>query len=161
MPEISFYKSKKDNSIKVYKKNEDNLYIVKDSNNRGRIYFDYDNNTRIEIGSTDNILCYKDETTNLDNSIITIQVNKFNCFYKYNENGELIKLVSPYSEIEINKVVSTNKGLFLINKLNDTELTMSKIYEPEKIKWNDYFINKVNNTSITGDAIAGEAIVGN
>ena len=148
MPEISFFKSKRDINLstsdkKPIAKIADSLYIIKDRGDRARIYYDYDNNTRLEIGSLDNVLyCEIDNKEN--NNILLVNSSDL---YKFTLNGIKTKLTSPYSEIELNKIVTTPNELYIIKQIipnNDSsilnnELLLIKIYEPKKLQWNEYF----------------------
>ena len=65
MPEIQFFKSKNDAKVQLLNKVTDCLYIIKDRGNRARIYYDYDDSTRLELGSLDNLLyCSNYEVNN-------------------------------------------------------------------------------------------------
>lgn len=143
MPEISFYKSKRDidsSSSSSVEKVEDRLYIIKDGNKKGKIYYDYDGNTRIEIGSNDNILYYENGSMN-DDTIIAQKSD----FYILNENGSKSRITTPYDKLEVNKIVGTPFSIYVIkeigplNGLTDEQVRLVKLYEPQKLKWNDYF----------------------
>lgn len=170
MSEISFHKSKRDINLpnpntsehEIQAKVANSLYIIKDGNNKGKIYFDYDENTRLEIGSNDNVLYYEYNT--LNNIVIIAQKSNF---YTLNNNGSKSRIVTPYNELEVNKIVATPYSIYIIKEigpsdnLTNSQVRLVKLYEPQKLSWNDYFINNSNNTSIAGDAIAGISIVGN
>lgn len=144
MSEISFYKSKRDINLpdsnnKIQDKVTDRLYIIKDSNNRGRIYYDYDKNTRIEIGSSDNVLYYNDAT---NDTIVDALASNFNILKL---NGDKQKISSPFNELEVNKIVATPSSIYVIKQIvpiddvDDKQVRMVKLYEPKKLAWNDYF----------------------
>ena len=113
MPEIQFFKSKNDAKVQLLNKVTDCLYIIKDRGNRARIYYDYDDSTRLEIGSLDNLLYCSNYEVN--NDIIIAELNNF---YKYTETGTKVILQEPFFEIEINKLVAANDGLYVIKKIN-------------------------------------------
>lgn len=145
MSEISFYKSKRDINLpdsnnKIQDKVTDSLYIIKDSNNRGRIYYDYDENTRIEIGSNDNVLYYNDAT---NNTVVIALKSKFNVL---TSNGYKQQISYPFNELEVNKVVATPSSIYIIKQvgpgtdaLTDNQVRMVKLYEPKKLAWTEYF----------------------
>lgn len=144
MSEISFYKSKRDINLpdsnnKIQDKVTDRLYIIKDSNNRGRIYYDYDKDTRIEIGSSDNVLYYNNTT---NNTVVIALKSNFNIL---KSNGYKQQISSPFNELEVNKIVATSSSIYIIKQvgpiddLTNNQVRMVKLYEPKKIAWNDYF----------------------
>lgn len=144
MSEISFYKSKRDINLpdsnnKIQDKVTDSLYIIKDSNNRGRIYYDYDKDTRIEIGSTDNVLYYNDIT---NNTVVIALKSNFNIL---KSNGYKQLISSPFNELEVNKIVATPYSIYIIKQvgpigdLTNNQVRMVKLYEPKKLEWNEYF----------------------
>lgn len=139
MPEIQFYKTKNINKILSTKK-EDSLFIVKGNGNSAKIYYDYDDETRLEIGSIDSVLY-----TNLSLNEKTENVN-INNFFTYKANGDKAIIANPYLGIEENKLVFTaNQSLYVIKKINittpsnDSTVTLAKLYQQEKPKWNEYF----------------------
>lgn len=139
MPEIQFYKTKDVNKI-LTNKNEDSLFIVKGNGNSAKIYYDYDNETRLEIGSIDNVLY---TNVSLSEKTATVSINNF---FTYKSNGDTSIVASPYSEIEDNKLVFTsNQALYVIKKINlattiaNSTITLAKLYQQEKPKWNEYF----------------------
>lgn len=135
MPEIQFFKSKNDTKVQQLNKVTDSLYIIKDRGNRARIYYDYDDSTRLEIGSLDNILYCSNY--NINNNIIVAELNNF---YKYTETGTKVILQEPFAEIEINKLVATDDGLYIIKKINSNNTcNLAKIYKQQDLKWNEYF----------------------
>ena len=135
MPEIQFFKSKNDAKVQLLNKVTDCLYIIKDRGNRARIYYDYDDSTRLEIGSLDNLLYCSNYEVN--NDIIIAELNNF---YKYTETGTKVILQEPFFEIEINKLVAANDGLYVIKKINsDNTCNLARIYKQQDLEWNEYF----------------------
>lgn len=139
MPEIQFYKTKDVNKI-LTNKNEDSLFIVKGNGNSAKIYYDYDDETRLEIGSIDNVLY---TNVSLSEKTATVSINNF---FTYKSNGDKSIVASPYSEIEDSKLVFTsNQALYVIKKINlattiaNSTVTLAKLYQQEKPKWNEYF----------------------
>ena len=135
MPEIQFFKSKNDAKVQLLNKVTDCLYIIKDRGNRARIYYDYDESTRLEIGSLDNLLYCSNYEVN--NDIIIAELNNF---YKYTETGTKVILQEPFFEIEINKLVAANDGLYVIKKINSNNTcNLARIYKQQDLEWNEYF----------------------
>ena len=135
MPEIQFFKSKNDAKVQLLNKVTDCLYIIKDRGNRARIYYDYDDSTRLEIGSLDNLLYCSNYEVNND-----IIIAKLNNFYKYTETGTKVILQEPFVEVEINKLIATDDGLYVIKKINsDNTCNLARIYKQQNLEWNEYF----------------------
>ena len=135
MPEIQFFKSKNDAKVQLLNKVTDCLYIIKDRGNRARIYYDYDDSTRLEIGSLDNLLYCSNYEVN--NDIIIAELNNF---YKYTETGTKVILQEPFVEVEINKLVAMDDGLYVIKKINsDNTCNLARIYKQQDLEWNEYF----------------------
>ena len=135
MPEIQFFKSKSDAKVQLLNKVSDCLYIIKDRGNRARIYYDYDDSTRLEIGSLDNLLYCSNYEVN--NDIIIAELNNF---YKYTETGTKVILQEPFVEVEINKLVAADDGLYVIKKINsDNTCNLARIYKQQDLEWNEYF----------------------
>ena len=135
MPEIQFFKSKNDAKVQLLNKVTDCLYIIKDRGNRARIYYDYDDSTRLEIGSLDNLLYCSNYEVNND-----IIIAKLNNFYKYTETGTKVILQEPFVEVEINKLVTADDGLYVIKKINsDNTCNLARIYKQQDLEWNEYF----------------------
>lgn len=135
MPEIQFFKSKNDAKVQLLNKVTDCLYIIKDRGNRARIYYDYDDSTRLEIGSLDNLLYCSNYEVN--NDIIIAELNNF---YKYTETGTKVILQEPFVEVEINKLTATDDGLYVIKKINsDNTCNLARIYKQQDLEWNEYF----------------------
>ena len=135
MPEIQFFKSKNDAKVQLLNKVTDCLYIIKDRGNRARIYYDYDDSTRLEIGSLDNLLYCSNYEVN--NDIIIAELNNF---YKYTETGTKVILQEPFVEVEINKLVAADDGLYVIKKINSNNTcNLARIYKQQDLEWNEYF----------------------
>ena len=135
MPEIQFFKSKNDAKVQLLNKVTDSLYIIKDRGNRARIYYDYDDSTRLEIGSLDNLLYCSNYEVN--NDIIIAELNNF---YKYTETGTKVILQETFVEVEINKLVAANDGLYVIKKINSNDTcNLARIYKQQDLEWNEYF----------------------
>ena len=135
MPEIQFFKSKNDAKVQLLNKVTDCLYIIKDRGNRARIYYDYDDSTRLEIGSLDNLLYCSNYEVN--NDIIIAELNNF---YKYTETGTKVILQERFVEVERNKLVATDDGLYVIKKINsDNTCNLARIYKQQDLEWNEYF----------------------
>ena len=89
----------------------------------------------MEIGSLDNLLYCSNYEVN--NDIIIAELNNF---YKYTETGTKVILQEPFFEIEINKLVAANDGLYVIKKINSNNTcNLARIYKQQDLEWNEYF----------------------
>lgn len=139
MPQFKVAKTDNINKLNDKQLNEDKLYIYKETNAFGRLFYDFDENTRIEIGSSDNIYHCVDK---LNNDVEIIDINKLR---KYLASDELS--IVNVDEIQINSLVTNFKSLYnirdikKINNENNTkvEITLRKIYTQQDLTWNDYY----------------------
>ena len=132
-----FKVAKTDNLDKIINNEtvEDKLYIYKETNTLGRLFYDYADGTRIEIGSFDNTYqC----TDNLTTDVCTVNVTKLR---KYLPSDELSTVDS--NELQINTLVTSFKSLYVIKDIvrntNKTEVVLRRIYTQHDLKWNDYY----------------------
>lgn len=133
MPQFKIAKSDSKSKIENNAKTEDKLYIYKETNKIGRIFFNFDDNTRIEIGSLDNIY---NTTSNLTKDVETLNVSYIK---KYNANNTLSTV--SIDEVQINSFVTNNKSLYNIRDINRSTkvLTLRKVYSQQDLTWNDYY----------------------
>lgn len=133
MPQFKVAKSDDINKIQNNAKTEDKLYIYKETNKIGRIFFNFDENTRIEIGSLDNIY---NTTSNLTNDVETLNISAIK---KYNANNTLSTV--DINEVQINSFVTNNKSLYNIRGINRSTkvLTLRRVYTQQDLTWNDYY----------------------
>ena len=136
-----FKVAKTDNIDKLNNKElqEDKLYIYKETNEIGRLYYDYgiDDKTqkpiRLEIGTLDNIYKCIDD---ISEDVVTVNINSLR---KYSSTEEL-SIVS-IDEIRLNSLVTTNKSLYNIRNIDRDKniITVRKIYMQHDLEWNDYY----------------------
>lgn len=133
MPQFKVAKTDNKTKIENNAKTEDKLYIYKETNKFGRIFFNFDENTRIEIGSLDNIYT---TTSNLTKDIETLNINYLK---KYNSTDTLSTV--NIDEVQINSFVTNNKSLYNIRDIdrNTKILTLRKVYTQQDLTWNDYY----------------------
>lgn len=134
MPQIKFAKTENIENLKDKEKVEDKLYIIKQTNNRGKIYYDFDNETRIEIESdtyvylTDYAL--PSETTSISTNIIHRFIN--------NEKQDVTA-----KDIKINELImdytSSNIYTIIDIDLDNNVLQIKKLFTQHPLKWNDYY----------------------
>lgn len=118
---------------------EDKLYIYKETNKLGRLFYDYADGTRIEIGALDNIYNCIDKLTE---DVEIIDLNKLR---KYSSNNELL-MVSTH-EVQLNSLVTSDKAIYNIRHIDrqmvgatlTTTLTLRRIYIQHDLKWKDYY----------------------
>lgn len=133
MPQFKVAKTDNKTKIENNAKTEDKLYIYKETNKFGRIFFNFDENTRIEIGSLDNIYT---TTSNLTKDIETLNINYLK---KYNSTDTLSTV--SIDEVQINSFVTNNKSLYNIRDINRNTkiLTLRRVYTQQDLTWNDYY----------------------
>ena len=133
MPQFKVAKTDNKTKIENNAKTEDKLYIYKETNKFGRIFYNFDENTRIEIGSLDNIYT---TTSNLTKDIETLNINYLK---KYNSTDTLSTV--NIDEVQINSFVTNNKSLYNIRDIdrNTKILTLRKVYTQQDLTWNDYY----------------------
>ena len=113
---IKFAKLNDLNLLKDRAKTENKLYVYKETNTNGRIFFDYDDDTRIEISSDKPIYCCED-------SCITLDVNNQYISNKNSGNVELKK----NENLNIGK---RTKGHFI--NIGECEILKAYIYVSDK-----------------------------
>ena len=131
-----FKVAKTDNIIKLNnnKITEDKLYIYKETNKFGRLFYDFEDGARIEVGSLNNVYDYSREILDLN-----IVVMKIEYLDKCLPNGSLT--FADSEEIKINDLVVNFKSIYSvrdIDRINRT-VTLIQIYRQEDLKWNDYY----------------------
>ena len=133
MPQFKITKTDSRTKLDNNPKTEDKLYILKETNTLGRLFFNYKDGTRIEIGSSDNI--YKC-TQSITNDIVSISINYLQ---KYLSNDKMSTV--DINEIQINSLVTTEKSLYNIRDIDRTgkTVTLRKIYTQQDLTWNDYY----------------------
>lgn len=133
MPQFKITKTDSRTKLDNNPKTEDKLYILKETNTLGRLFFNYKDGTRIEIGSSDNI--YKC-TQSITNDTVSISINYLQ---KYLSNDKMSTV--DINEIQINSLVTTEKSLYNIRDIDRTgkKVTLRRIYTQQDLTWNDYY----------------------
>ena len=86
---------------KAYK--EDTLYLYKETNKIGRLYYDFDDGTRIEIGALENVYSYIGTSTS-----DTITTNISNLRKYLSSTLSTVDI----NELQINSFVTSSKSLY-------------------------------------------------
>lgn len=137
MPQIKFAKT---DNINIFDKKstiitEDKLYICKENKNFGRIFYDYDDNTRIEIGSLNHTYtCVRPLINDIENV-------KSSDLRKYISPTNSHMSVARCNEIQLNSLVTSDKTIYCIKNIDYDKqiITLIKIYKQQDLKWNDYY----------------------
>ena len=131
MKPLSFNKTDKD-VLDILKKIENRLIIKKNNKQTAKIYFDYDKDTRLEIISTHNVYHCNVPFTG-DNEIL-VNTDNLSVFGDPNNEDDIYvgSLVSDKSD----NLDKTNIGV--ISKIEGNKVTITLIYSPHTITWNDY-----------------------
>lgn len=133
MPNIKFAKTSKEMS-EITKKIEDRLIIKKDSDSKGRIFYDWDVNNRLEIVSLQ--LAYYSKATMTPTSGNTINIAKSNIVnLTANPNSE-----TASTNIIMNSLVYDGANIGIIIGEDTSNVTIFVIYKPTPLQWNDYFV---------------------
>lgn len=134
MPQFKIAKT--DNKSKLMNKNtnEDTLYILKESESIGKLYFDYKNGKRLEIGTSENV--YEASGT-LTEDIVTIPVRNLK---QYNSD-ETFTTLSDTNSVQINSLVVNQQSLYNIRNIdrNKNTITLRRIYKQKNLTWEDCY----------------------
>lgn len=132
---------------------EDKLYIYKESNKYGRLFFIFDDNTKIEIGSLENIFT---TTLQLTQELEEVSVNDIR---KYNSDETQTQV--NIDDIQINAFVTNNKALYNVRYI-DTEnnsLILRRVYAQQDLKWNDHYgVDYTHYDLSNGNSIAARIV---
>ena len=132
MPNIKFAKTSKE-MYEITKKIEDRLIIKKDSDSKGRIFYDWDANNRLEIVSLQ--LAYYSKATMTPGSGNTINIAKSNIVnLTANPSSE-----TASTNIIMNSLVYDGSNIGIIIGEDTSNVTIFVIYKPTPLQWNDYF----------------------
>lgn len=133
MPQFKIAKTSNISKLNNKEFNEDKLYIYKETDKIGRLFYDFKNGARIEIGSNDNVYkCLKNEINEGEPVSITQ-------LQKYLTTNELSTV--NIDEIQINSLVTTDKSLYNIRDIDRNKQTviLRKIYTQQDLKWNNFY----------------------
>lgn len=122
---------------------EDTLYLVKNKENYGELYYDYDSETRIKLSDSNQIYECNDNIT-LNNGIATLFTNQIKLLNIKLENGRLIKESISLNQIDSNKCnifigqfVLAPNGIFMIKNITNSTITVIEFYLEKPLEWTD------------------------
>lgn len=132
MPQFKVAKTDVKSKLTNKARKEDTLYLYKETNKIGRLYYDFDDGTRIEIGALENVYSYIGTSTS---DTITTNISNLR---KY-----LASTLSTVdiNELQINSFVTSSKSLYNIREINRSAktVTLRKIYSQQDLTWHDYY----------------------
>ena len=115
------------NVLDVLNKIENRL-IVKKENNVARLFFDYDEDTRLEIKSINTTY---HSNVSLNTSFDTITINK-NSLSVYGN-------IEDINNVNLGLLVSDGSNIGIISGIENDNVTVTMIYKPQTITWNEYY----------------------
>ena len=133
MPQFKIAKTDEKTKLANNTITEDKLYIYKETNTFGHIFYDFDDGTRIKIGSLNNV--YK-----INNKILTEESG-------YIEIKDLSKYESltfaaeDINNVQINSLVISNQSIYNIRQIDRLtgRILLRKLYTQKDLQWNDYY----------------------
>lgn len=133
MPSIKVHKTEEE-VLNILKKVEDRFLIKKDGHNVAKLYFDYDENTRLEIKSTHHVYHSRRPLISSSGSI-TLNTTNLSVYGDQSNVDDIFtgSLVSDGSNIGVISEITHDS----IN--NTDEATIVLIYSPQTILWHDYY----------------------
>ena len=137
MPQFKVAKTDNKDKLNNNSFTEDKLYIYKETNKLGRLFYDFDDNTRIELGHLNEVYEITRELPDNVSYISIISIRKFDNDDSGNSVGRSVNI----DEIQINSIVTNRKSIYYITGIdkNTGRLYLRKIYTPEKLTWTDYY----------------------
>ena len=136
MPQFRVAKTKNINTLKNKSSVEDKLYILKVNDTVGKIYYDYDNDTRLEFEpSTDIYYC----KLNLTDSVATIDIKNIKSI-RIDESGVTYENIN-LDKLQSNLFILTDDSIYNIRTVDLTknQVIAIKVYSPQPLVWNDYY----------------------
>lgn len=115
------------NVLDVLNKIENRL-IVKKENNVARLFFDYDEDTRLEIKSI-NTTYHSNVSLNTSSDTITINKNSLSVY------GD----IENANNVNLGLLVSDGSNIGIISGIENDNITITMIYKPQTITWNEYY----------------------
>lgn len=115
------------NVLDVLNKIENRL-IVKKENNVARLFFDYDEDTRLEIKSI-NTTYHSNVSLNTSSDTITINKNSLSVY------GD----IENANNVNLGLLVSDGSNIGIISGIENDNVTITMIYKPQTITWNEYY----------------------
>lgn len=110
----------------------DRLIIHKDSETKATLYYDYDAQTRLEIGAkdTDSYYCTTPFIGNEHNDFVT-SINNI----KHLVNNSSVTI----DQIILNSLITDGESIGIITGVQDSQVTIRLIYKPTTIEWNNFY----------------------
>ena len=135
MPKIKVAKTPLNiTDVKLAQLQEDRLIIKKDSDTFGRIYFDYNDETRIEIRSL-NVAYRSDLTLNHDESDLHI-----NNLHEYgSDENSIVNFDNIFIGSLVVDAISENIGIIVYKDNDRKKVKVKTMYSKTYLTWNDYF----------------------
>ena len=133
MPSIKFAKTDKEIPEIPKPYIEDKLIVKYDSENKGRIFYEWDEDTILEIGSLQST--YYSKAPMVPTSGNTINIAKSNIVnLTANPSSE-----TASTNIIMNSLVYDGTNIGIIIGEDTSNVTIFVIYKPTPLQWNDYF----------------------
>lgn len=106
----------------------ENRLIVKKENNVARLFFDYDEDTRLEIKSI-NTTYHSNVSLNTSSDTVTINKNSLSVYGN----------IEDINNINLGLLVSDGSNIGIISGIENDNVTVTMIYKPQTITWNEYY----------------------
>ena len=132
MSEFKVAKTKKDIS-EIIDKIENRLIIKKVNDIKGKLFFEYDNKTRLEISNTNNAYFSKTKFTD-DNTKILID-NIVNL----NDANNINAISINKDNLELNVLIYDGENIGVVTEYDETTnmINIVRIYQPKSLTWID------------------------
>ena len=139
MPQFKISKTRYVNNLPETK-SEDTIYIVKNRNNFGELYYDYDENNRIKLSNSNQLYRYNN---NLESSK-KISLSDLNLI-TFTINGDVVEENEQSlsgiidDNIFVGQLLRTNNGVGIIMNIinNSNELIITPLYTNKALRWVD------------------------
>lgn len=133
MPQFKVAKTNDKTKLNNNAITEDKLYIYKETDKFGRLFYDFSNGTRIEIGSLDNVY------TTQENLVQDTEILDCKYLLKYSANDKFSTV--DINEVQINSFLISDVSIYNIREINRQTgaIVLRKLYTQEPLKWNDYY----------------------
>ena len=140
MPQFKIAKTMYVNNLPAINNgSEDTLYIVKNKNKFGELYYDYSNGNRIKLSESNQIYKYNEILNNPSVvNISNLQILKFNINgNEVSSTSQSISGTSSNNNMFVNQFVLTNNGVGIITDINDTKISLVPFYVDNPLQWVD------------------------
>ena len=123
-------KEKLNNKEKI----ENTLYIYKDSSSRGKIYFDYDENHRLEINPSDSVYSCKRELREDIEIISTTDIKKIEII-----NNNKQETDTNINDVTVGSLIVSTNRLYNVAKTDVYNNIIVAIKVCQGLMWNEYY----------------------